>query len=267
MFSNLFNKIRNKLMGLHALKVGDYSYKIPTDMAWCFSSGDYYEKNVIFWIDKIIGQLSEPVIYDIGANYGYYTLRYAPIAKHVYSFEPVTKTFRFLSKNIKFNKIKNVTLFKFGLSEISETRRINLYNSSGNNSLFARKVPDGHPLKKVGEEAIKLERLDDITAERKLYPPSFMKIDVEGAELFVLKGAERIILEFKPVIIMEYSANTSSDAGYQAKELIQQLISLGIYKLFGLTSDDNDLRLIPFNEFSSYDIANIIAVPEKLSIA
>lgn len=75
--------------------------ELPRDMAWCFASGEYYEKNVLYWIDKVMALRSGPVLYDIGANYGYFALRYAQLCRQVYAFEPVSKTFAVLERNVK----------------------------------------------------------------------------------------------------------------------------------------------------------------------
>lgn len=97
-------------------------------MIWAFTSGDYYEKNVIYFLDKIIKKYHQPILFDVGANYGYYSLRYSRVCKQVISFEPVTDTYKVLSQNIKTNNIINIVALKTGLSDITEEKTINLYS-------------------------------------------------------------------------------------------------------------------------------------------
>ena len=139
---------------------------------------------------------------------------------------------------------------------------INLYNSSGNNSLFERQIPQGHGLKKTGEEEIELKVLDNFITNQSLQPPSIIKIDVEGAELFVLMGAKQIIQEHKPIMLIEYAASTSNDAGYPKEKIIEEIGPA--YIIYGIPDDEKDLQLIPFHEFGKHHIANIIAIPNHM---
>ena len=209
------------------INIGKLVLKIPSDMAWCFDKGEYYEKNVTYWFDKIANGFKQPVIYDIGANYGFFSLRYSNLAKFIYAFEPVSKTYSVLNKNIQRNKLDNVIAYKYGLSNKEESIKINLYSSSGNNSIFKRRLPLGHLLKFKGEEIINLTPLDDLFIKKHLLPPDIVKMDIEGAELYALQGAKNIIATYKPVLFVEFSENTSRDAGYTCEELVQELAQYG----------------------------------------
>ena len=187
--------------------------EIPKDMAWCFSNGEYYEKNVIHWIEKIVQNLQHPVIYDIGANYGYYSVKLSPYAKYIYAFEPVSKTFTILNKNISINSLSNIKTFKLGVSNQNLPVDINLYSSSGNNSLYLRDIPKGHSLKFKGKETIQMIKLDEFIKEKALLPPDIMKIDVEGAELYALQGGREVIAKYTPMmeaLIATFSAYACS---------------------------------------------------------
>ena len=238
-------------------------FLVTKDMSWCFADGDYYEKNVIYWLDKLFDKLDKPVFYDIGANIGYYSIRYCDFADRIYSFEPVKTTFDLLVENIRLNNLKNVGVFNLGISDQSGKRQINLYSSSGNNSLFSRSIPNDIDLKKIGDQEVELKILDDLVFNSKILPPGIMKIDVEGSELFVLKGAEKTISKFKPVLLIEYSKATSDDAGYSRENILQQL-NTEDYIIYGLSESDTDLGLIEFKDFKINPPANILAIP-KLS--
>jgi FkbM family methyltransferase len=265
----IFLKIRKKIKKLitkntiNIIKINKYSLFIPDDMIWAFNGGDYYEKNVIFFFDKIIEKYKNPVLFDVGANYGYYSLRYSPFCKNVFSFEPVTQTYKVLAQNIKKNRVVNIVSMKIGLSDLEEERTINLYNSSGNNSIYERKIPPEHSLKKTGVEIIKLKVLDDLVRSGQIEPPNIIKIDVEGAELNVLKGAKNTILVHRPTILIEYSVNTSSDAGYD-RDAVFNIFDFKDYLIYGISEDVNNLELICEKDIKQSPISNLIFLPKEV---
>ncbi|WP_158288315.1 FkbM family methyltransferase [Mucilaginibacter psychrotolerans] len=235
---------------------------MTTDLAWAFSSGDYYEKNVIYFLDEVVKSYHQPVLIDVGANCGYFSTRYAAQCKNVFSFEPVKGTFSLLKRNFKRNGIRNAVPFNLGLSNAPGQLSINIYNSSGNNSIFERKIPKEHSLKKIGVELIKLDTLDNLIEKGVVSSPNIIKIDVEGAELLVLGGAAKTILKHRPTILMEYSENTSNDAGYAKEELLSVLM-LDDYSIFGIPEDEQDLALIEQANFQTHKISNVIFVPRE----
>lgn len=246
-------------------KIDEFKFYIPRDMKFSIVNGEYYEKNVIFWLEKIAASLKTPVFYDIGANFGYYSIKLSKSCADVYSFEPVTKTLKVLNENIKRNGIKNIATFKVGLSNLNEDKEINIYNSSGNNSIFKRNVPEGHTLKLIDRELINLQTLDAFVEKNNLFLPNIIKIDVEGAEINVLKGSQETIRKSQPIILVEYSESTSLDAGYDREEIIKEINKLGSYKIFGLAEDVENNELIEIADFKENKIANILAVPDNFN--
>ncbi len=250
------------------VKIDDRNLSIivPPDMKWTFSEGDYYEKNVIYWAEKVINKQKNPYFYDVGANIGYYSLVIGSKKIPTLSFEPVGNTFRCLKKNIKINNLSNVKAVKIALSDIPGESQINVYSSSGNNSIVKRVIPVGHELKYLRKEKIKLETIDNISQQYNAIP-TFIKIDVEGFEKNVINGAQKTINKYKPVILFEASANTSIDAGYNVDDLAI-ILKKQHYILYGLPNNANDMRLtliksthIPKN------IDNVLAIHEsKVSI-
>jgi Methyltransferase FkbM domain len=74
--------------------------------------------------------------------------------------------------------------------------------------------------------AVRLRKFDDVARQIGLQRLDFMKIDVEGAEWMVLKGAEQSIRRFRPVIVAEHSVGNFQKAGYSPKDLHAYLESL-----------------------------------------
>lgn len=236
---------------------------IPDDMAWAFAGGAYYERNVRHWLSRLLEAYPSPVFYDVGANYGYFAVLAARSARHVYAFEPVTRSLRVLRGNLRRNECRNVTVLPVGLSAEDTRATIHLYNSSGNNSLFRRQVPPTHPLTRIGSETIALARLDRLVESRDLLPPSVLKIDVEGAELPVLRGARGVLARHRPALVVEYAETTSRDAGYAATEILQELARHD-YHIWGIAEDPGDLVLHPRADWEAHPVANLVAVPSTL---
>ncbi|MCK9567802.1 FkbM family methyltransferase [Candidatus Pacearchaeota archaeon] len=207
--------------------------EIPDDMKQFFSNGEYCEKNVYYHLQRLVDCNS--VFYDIGANYGYYSVRLAGVCKQIYSFEPVTKTFSVLCENT--SNFPNVKPIKLGLFNEFGEHEINLYNVSGCNSLFRRNV---NVLRYVGVENIQLDTLDHVIDYLNLLPPTIIKMDVEGVEKHILQGASNT-LTHKPVLLLEYGITTANDSGYDVSDILEILTGYG-YKIQSL-SGDNDLFL------------------------
>ena len=249
------------------INISSNKYKIivPDDLLWAFKDGEYYERNVIYFLDRIVRSYVKPIMIDVGANCGYYSIRYSDVCKKIFAFEPVASTYKTLEANIYRNSIINIKTLNYGLSEAAGELLINLYNSSANNSIFERNIPKEHSLKKIGTELIKLNSLDNLIAAKEVEIPDIIKIDVEGAELNVLKGAQKTISQYRPTILFEYSTSTALDAGY-SKEILLDVLNLTNYKVYGIPEDENDCNLIFERNFDKASLANLIFVPEELDL-
>jgi FkbM family methyltransferase len=251
-----------KLTGRNArFRIGKNTMEVPEDMVWTFfDNGDYYEKNVTYWLEKILVGTRNKVFYDVGANYGYYCLKLAGNASHIYAFEPAFRTHDVLVKNIQRNNLTNITVYRLGLSDKKSSMEMNLYGTSGKNSLFLRhsKVD---PL--VGQEVIELVTLDSLIQDERLNPPDLMKIDVEGSELYALKGARKTIKKYQPVLLIEYLEASFKDAGYSRSDLSIELMTNN-YAIYGISNDTEDFNIYPMAKSDNIEVANIIAVPKSL---
>ena len=248
------------------VRVGACSMKVPEDMYWAFDRGHYYERNVTHWIERLLSLASEPVLYDVGANYGYYTLLAAPTASHVYSFEPVDTTVRQLRENVSRNALDGkVTVFPIGLSDHDGTVEINIYNSSGNNSQFTVTSSDSS-VRIVRTEPIQLVALDGLVDREGLSLPTVVKMDIEGAELFALRGARSTLAASMPAIVMEFDDSSFAEAGYSRADILAELDTLE-YAVFGLATDPHDLTLHPRAHLADHSIANLVLVPPRWNSA
>jgi FkbM family methyltransferase len=156
-------------------------------------------------------------VYDIGANVGYVSLslakRVGPTGR-VIAFEPVPRNAEAFLRNIETNKLTNVRLLKLAASDKPGEAVIRMAaNPSTASLVWHRNDPS------ATEFRIRTASIDDLVDAGEFGLPQFVKIDVEGAEGFVLQGMRRTIAAAKPVLFVE-----GSEAGREpAWRLLQEL--------------------------------------------
>lgn len=127
---------------------------------------------------------------DVGANFGAHTLLFSKLAKKVYAYEPQRGTFNALCGSLALNNITNVIPVCAAIGKIGQIVKYNDMNFSTFDN-FGGFSFDG---------VMTGENLRTIMLET---PCQFLKIDVEGMELDVLKGAEKMIKKYKPIMYIE----------------------------------------------------------------
>jgi FkbM family methyltransferase len=132
-------------------------------------------------------------VLDVGAHVGYYTLLASVLVGpkgRVCAFEPNPENHEFLSRHVLLNGLTNVMVENAAVSNSNGTASFDFGTGSGTGRLAEHGVLD-----------VRTVRLDEFCRERKV-EPGFLKIDVEGAELEVLRGADEIIRSHHPVIFL-----------------------------------------------------------------
>jgi FkbM family methyltransferase len=159
-----------------------------------------------FFILKKFVKKNQNVI-DVGANIGRYSFKLSDIIGKnglVYSFEPMSKSYLTFLTLITFQDIKNILPFNLALSSKSNFVKMKEIQTSGAKYLFDTKT-ESKIVKNKKNSVIKYSiKLDDLKIKKKI---SFIKIDCEGFELAVLKGAENTIKINKPVLLVENNDN------------------------------------------------------------
>lgn len=174
----------------------------------------YFLKNGYNWetafhehFDKFI--IPGSVALDIGAHIGTHTLAMSKIVGAngtVYAFEPQNKLFTELAINMHLNNIENVKLHHKALGNEHKFIKIQIPDEGWNHNRskeLVNIINEGHgtvfEASTDEKDKTELVRLDDYN----LNNVSFLKMDVEGFEMEVIKGAQETILRNKPVMIVE----------------------------------------------------------------
>jgi len=152
----------------------------------------------------------DDVVFDVGANIGIYSLVASKTIGQngkVYSFEPADRAHSCLLKNIEINKFKNIVPIKKGVSNYSGNATFNVCDDDAYNSL------GNEPMRKIIKtEKISVVTIDDFVKENNIKKVDVIKVDTEGAEYLVFKGADKTLRKHKPVLLFEY--NRSVVKGY-----------------------------------------------------
>jgi len=186
-----------------------------------------YEKGILSFLKSVLKP--GDCFVDVGANIGLmsmFTAQCVGPSGKILAFEAHPLTSEILRKNILLNGYQNIVVLNYALGSTEGKAKIydNWQVNRGGASLVVKSEgSDSHE--------INVQRLDSVWQENLI--PKVMKIDVEGFELEVLKGAAATIEKYHPVLIVELSENRSNTFD-STIELIDFIKTLGNYKIFKL---------------------------------
>lgn len=139
-------------------------------------------------------------VMDVGANIGLWVMgaaRHAGPQGNVHAFEPVPENFARLTRNLALNGLNQVCCQQLALSDRSG--RAVFYSATDHNSGLGSLTQRDRADRQMETEVM---TLDDYCEERAIHGIDLMKVDVEGAELMVFRGAPRVLSSTKAPIIM-----------------------------------------------------------------
>ena len=128
--------------------------------------------------------------FDIGANVGFYSLLWSEKASRVFAFEPSVRNLMYLRAILKANRVDNVKIVSCA---ISDTCGVALFEDGRN--------PAEGTLNDQGTQPVATVTIDRFVDETGV-KPQLIKIDVEGAEEHVLRGAERVLKSCHPTLLL-----------------------------------------------------------------
>lgn len=163
---------------------------------WQIQSGSngYWLGTYEYDKQELFAQYVKPsnVILDVGANVGYYTLLASVLTGEkgiVYSFELGIENIAYLNKHLILNKIKNVEVIAYAVSDKNGVTTFSGKRSKGK-------------IDEKGSTVVKTITLDSFCESRKISSIDIIKMDIEGAEYNALLGAKYILTEFNPILFL-----------------------------------------------------------------
>lgn len=162
-------------------------------------------------------------VLDIGADIGYYTLLFAKLVGNkgrVFSFEPIPKAKWFLDKNIEMNSLNNVSVLSFALFD--KPGKVCLEDPFTKSKINTSK-------KTLSENDIIVEMkvFDDWKSEEGIDRVDLVKIDVEGAELNILRGMKNTLQSDRPGLLIEVHPQLMESFGFSPSDLTEFLLEFG----------------------------------------
>lgn len=203
--------------------------------------GNYEPTSILNFLQRKTKDSPFFVCYDCGANVGHFSFLVSNLLTKgvVYAFEPIESNITQLNTHLLLNKKRSditqkIEVHPFGLSDSNKKLHFtNLPNSEGNTYISTS------PKMEKSTIAIQAYSIDYLVFNQKMLPPNLIKIDIEGAEFDLLKGAERVIERYKPAIILathdfhlpgvkNLCLNFLSEKGYTYKSTAELKIVSGL---------------------------------------
>jgi FkbM family methyltransferase len=195
-------KLGNK--SLVKIIVPKYDYKV-----YCPLTEDDYA-HMTTREDNIIERFQPKdrgIVVDVGAHYGRYTLIAAKrvgAKGKVIAIEADPNNFEMLTKNIKLNELsaENVTTLNYAASSNKSKVKLSIPEKKSGHTIYSSIIPSRSPTEKFIE--INANTLDNLLLENGILVEqvNWIKIDVEGAELEVLKGATNVLAKSKDIALL-----------------------------------------------------------------
>jgi FkbM family methyltransferase len=225
-----------------------------------FVSGTYEPASMI-----AVQRLLAPggVLFDVGANVGLYTLlgsRCVGAAGHVYSFEPSSRERTTLDANLGLNGCRNVTTSAAAVGARTGSARLRIAAGQhrGQNTLSPAFAYPGVGLER--EEEVEMVSLDQFTQIPGVRQPSVIKIDAEGNDLDVLRGARSVLRDAMPVVMVEVNDTLLQASGASRADVEAFLLDVG-YELFRISEDD--AALVRVSSLRHEQSENFVAIPAR----
>jgi FkbM family methyltransferase len=193
--------------------------------------------------------LTGKIVYDVGAFIGLRTLFFATRAKQVISYEPNAQNRKRLLSNLEANpSIRNVTVRPVGAGQSASTRTL-VWDDRRPGECVDESSPVGRMLLEGGipvrRETISIVSLDDEV--RSLPSPEFIKVDVEGLELDVLRGASQVLRDHRPELFIELHGSTLENKVQNANAVMDLLFDYG-YSIYDV---EEHKPLVPGQKFQA----------------
>lgn len=214
---------------------------------WAYWLGIYEFQNTKLFAGTIKPSMT---VIDIGANKGYFTLLASRLLNgdgQVFAVEPDPQNCLSLERNIKLNNYDICQVFQMALSDKDAEAELYLGRSDGANSIIESWEGLSEEKKHI---TVTTMRLDSFIEEKNIGKVDFIKVDVEGAELDLLMGAENCLSSNDSLMLL-ISIHKGVD-----RQGIYDLLHKYNYSLYGLDRNYNEVSA---DDFVNTQISDILA--------
>lgn len=271
---DLLNKKKREYLRL--AKIGrPVEYTLPTGLSFqLYPEGQIaeflytmdFEHDLLTIVDRYLRPKMNVV--DVGANIGLYSVIAAQkIGPHgrVWAFEPAQDSVKRLKANLAANGIRTVTTERIGLTDRDDIT-LTIFNEEGHGDGYrftSRKQEALQPAQVKKQGRVKAMTLDTYLAGVGSPKIDLLKVDVEGSELEVLKGARQTLIRQKNILVVFESAPIGlKRAGHSQTELHSFMKSLG----FTLQAWDSKMQKWRTDKNGLLTIGNVWATRNRTSL-
>jgi len=200
------------------------------------------------------------IFLDIGAYHGVFSIvaakKLGPSGRIV-AFEPSPRERQKLLLHLRYNRIQSVTAEPYALAADEGQAQLSVVVDGFTTMNSLRTPPINHPTRQVTVDTI---TLDSYLKHAGLERADLMKIDTEGGEVDVFRGARRLLSEFRPIVICEVLDLVTRGWGYPASQIVASLRAYD-YEWFDILPDGS---LSPHRARDKYpEGRNYLAVPRE----
>lgn len=220
-------------------------------IGWKIFFFGYYEKSTNDLLKKFVKK--GDVVIEAGANNGSETLLLSKLVQHgrVYAFEPIPHVYNRLNFNVQLNEMNdNIILSQLAIGEENKTVTFNVFPKDFENQGMSSKYSENSRTTKLDVKQVKL---DTFVQEMGITKIDFLKMDIQGAEIDLIKGGYESISKFKPIIFTEAAEE------YLNIESLYSLLFELKYNIFLIEENG-------FKELKSATAGNWIAIHSKSKI-
>jgi FkbM family methyltransferase len=233
-----------------------------------------YEPHLIRFIRDHVA--TGDVCVDVGAHKGYVTLHLAhavgPTDK-VIAIEPDPRAAQQLRRNVQRNRLQNVTVYACAAADRAGTCDFTLSRQLGWSSRFMNELAKPTAMTSV---SVQMRTLDEILSQARIQPGrhrlSFIKIDTEGSEPLVLRGAAETLRIHSPTLLVEINRSSLRAGNFSAQDVAEAFRRFG-YQMYRILPDSpqgsaRGPRLAPVESLAStgepdcFDIVALARPPE-----
>jgi len=193
----------------------------------------------VVWQSLAGGMPEGGVFLDVGSHIGYFSLkgsRKVGAGGRVIAFEPNPTTVQALRDNLAASQAGNVTVVPVACTDTPQT--LTLFDGSDSGNSGASSLSEGNAHSHTKTYQVPGRSIDDVVRELGLQRVDVAKVDVEGAELFVLRGARETLRRFHPKLVVEVRPSNLANMNTTVEQLFAFIAEAGYGPGKKITDDD-----------------------------
>ena len=221
-------KSKPKVKGIDFIEYEGFrlNFSKDTSIVERFKRDGSYEPEFIHHLVETLKEQSSGAFLDIGANIGMIALS---VLKHcpnimIYAFEPGPHQFELLQKTLSDNKLsEKIKAYDIALKDETGEATFQIHDSE---DVSGDGFSDSQRGGKTYAITVKTEKIDNWWNENGRPEIGTLKIDTEGAELWILKGAHEMIMDQQPVLYLEINDKNIRNYPYEIDDLLRHIKAL-----------------------------------------